>query len=173
MGGVIAIDGHVYQGHDGTGGELGHQTLDADGPLCGCGNRGCLEAFARADRIAAACGTDTAEAAFEAARAADPRAIVGLALVGRYLGIGIANMIVVVTPDVVVIGGGIAAAFDLLRGTIEAELLQRVHTTALDRVRLVPAELGTWAGAIGAAVHGAEVAESQDSGRAPRAKVDP
>jgi glucokinase len=169
VGGVIAIDGQVYQGHDGTGGELGHQTLDADGPMCGCGNRGCLEAFARADRIAAACGTDTAEAAFEAARAADPRAIAGLALVGRYLGIGIANMIAVITPDVVVIGGGIAAAFDLLRGTIEAELLQRVHTTALERVRLVPAELGTWAGAIGAAVHGAEVAESQGYGTTSRA----
>ena len=156
VGGVIAIDGRVHQGHDGTGGELGHQTLDPDGPACGCGNRGCLEAFARADRIAAACGTETAEAAFEAARAADPRAIVGLALVGRYLGIGIANMIVAITPDVVVIGGGISAAFDLLRGPVEAELRERVFTTALDRVRLVTAELGTWAGAIGAAVHGAE-----------------
>jgi glucokinase len=60
VGGVIAIDGRVHQGHDGTGGELGHQTLEPDGPLCGCGNRGCLEAFARADRIAAACGTDSA-----------------------------------------------------------------------------------------------------------------
>ena len=156
VGGVIAIDGRVYQGHDGTGGEIGHQTLDPDGPPCGCGNRGCLEAFARADRIAAACGTETADAAFEAARAADPRAVAGLALVGRYLGIGIANMIAVVTPDVVVIGGGISAAFDLLRGPVEAELATRVRTTALDRVRLVTAELGTWAGAIGAAIHGAE-----------------
>ena len=156
VGGVIAIDGRVYQGHDGTGGEIGHQTLDPDGPPCGCGNRGCLEAFARADRIAAACGTETADAAFAAARAADPRAVVGLALVGRYLGIGIANMIAVVTPDVVVIGGGISAAFDLLRGPVEAELATRVRTTALDRVRLVTAELGTWAGAIGAAIHGAE-----------------
>ena len=101
------------------------------------------------------------------------RAIVGLALVGRYLGIGIANMIAVITPDVVVIGGGIAAAFDLLRGTIEAELSQRVHTTALDRVRLVPAELGTWAGAIGAAVHGAEVAASRDSGTSAGAQAVP
>jgi glucokinase len=159
IGGVIAVDGRVHQGHDGTGGELGHQTLEPDGPPCGCGNRGCLEAFARADRIAAACGTETAEAAMEAARAADPRAIAGLALVGRYLGIGIANMIAVINPDVVVIGGGISAAFDLLRGPIEAELRERVHTTALDRVRLVPAELGTWAGAIGAAIHGAEAAE--------------
>ena len=59
VGGVIAIDGRVHQGHDGTAGELGHQTIDPDGPWCGCGNRGCLEAFARADRIAAACGTAT------------------------------------------------------------------------------------------------------------------
>ena len=162
IGGVIAIDGRVYLGHDGTGGELGHQTLDPDGPPCGCGNNGCLEAFARADRIAAACGTATAEAAFAAARAGEPTAVAGLRSVGRYLGIGIASMIVVVTPDVVVIGGGISAAFDLLREPIEAELRERVHTTALDRVRLVPAELGTWAGAIGAALHGAETAERDD-----------
>ena len=162
IGGVIAIDGRVYQGHDGTGGELGHQTLDADGPPCGCGNRGCLEAFARADRIAAACGTATAEAAMEAARAGDPKAVAGLLVIGRYLGIGIANMIAVVTPDVVVIGGGISAAFDLLHEPIEAELRARVRTTALDLVRVVPAELGTWAGAIGAAIHGAEAVERDD-----------
>ena len=159
IGGVIAIDGRVHLGHDGTGGELGHQTLEPDGPPCGCGNRGCLEAFARADRIAAACGTATAEEAMAAARAGDPAAVAGLVIVGRYLGIGIANMIVVVNPDVVVIGGGIAAAFDLLHGPIEAELRERVYTTALDRVRVVPAELGTWAGAIGAALHGAETAD--------------
>lgn len=158
IGGVIAIDGRVHQGHDGTGGELGHQTLEPDGPPCGCGNRGCLEALARADRIAAACGTATAEAAVVAARAGDRKAAAGLRVIGRYLGIGIANMIVVVNPDVVVIGGGISAAFDLLREPIEAELRARVRTTALDRVRLVPAELGTWAGAIGAAIHGAEAA---------------
>ena len=159
IGGVIAIDGRVHQGHDGTGGELGHQTLEPDGPPCGCGNRGCLEAFARADRIAAACGTATAEAAMEAAHAGDPAAVAGLLVIGRYLGIGIANMIAVINPDVVVIGGGISAGFDLLRGPIEAELRERVRTTALDRVRLAPAQLGTWAGAIGAAIHGAEAAE--------------
>jgi glucokinase len=162
IGGVIAIDGRVHLGHDGTGGELGHQTLEPDGPPCGCGNQGCLEAFARADRIAAACGTATAEAAMVAARAGEPKAVAGLRSVARYLGIGIANMIVVVTPDVVVIGGGISAAFDLLRGPIEAELHERVYTTALDRVRVVPAELGTWAGAIGAALHGAETADQND-----------
>ena len=68
-------------------------------------------------------------------------------------------MIAVISPDRVVIGGGIGAgATDLLFEPIHAELRQRVKTTALDRVELVPAELGTWAGAIGAAIHGAEAA---------------
>ena len=77
VGGVIAIDGHVHLGHDGTAGEVGHQVIDPDGPSCNCGNHGCLEAFARADRIAEACGTETVEEAVEAARAGDPRALGG------------------------------------------------------------------------------------------------
>ena len=162
VGGVIAVDGRVHQGHDGTAGEIGHQTIDPDGPTCGCGNRGCLEAFARADRIAAACGTATAEEAFARARAGDERATEGLARVSRYLGIGIANMITVVTPDRVVIGGGISAAADLLLGPIRDELRKRVRTTSLDQVEIVIAELGIWAGAIGAAIHGAEAADRED-----------
>jgi len=158
VGGVIAIDGRVVQGHDGTAGEIGHQTIEPDGPWCGCGNRGCLEAFARADQIAAACGTATAEEAVVRARAGDPRALEGLREIARYLGIGIANMVVVFSPDRVVIGGGISAAADLLFGPIRDELRRRVRTTSLDIVELVAAELGTWAGAIGAAVHGAEAA---------------
>jgi glucokinase len=158
VGGVFAIDGRVYQGHDGTAGEMGHQTLDPDGPSCNCGNWGCLEAYARADRIAEACGADTAAEAFSRARAGDARATAGLERVARYLGIGIANMITVITPDRVVIGGGIAAAADLLFDPIRDELARRVRTTALDTVELVTAELGIWAGAIGAAIHGAEMA---------------
>jgi glucokinase len=159
VGGVIAIDGQVHLGHDGTAGELGHQTIDPDGPPCNCGNNGCLESFARADRIAAACGTSTAEAAVVAANAGDAHALAGLAEVGRYLGIGIGNMIVVVSPDRVIIGGGIAAAGELLLGPIRDELRRRVYTTSLDDVEIVTAELGTWAGAIGAAIHGAEAVE--------------
>jgi glucokinase len=167
VGGVIAIDGKVRLGHDGTAGELGHQTIDPDGPLCGCGNRGCVEAFARADQIAAACGTATAEAAVAAAKAGDAVAIGGLAQIGRYLGIGVANAVTVISPDRVVIGGGIAAAGDLLLDPIREELRLRVQTTALDAVKVVTAELGTWAGAIGAAVHGAEQARARgEDGRA-------
>lgn len=168
VGGVIAVDGHVLQGHDGTAGELGHQTIEPDGPWCGCGNRGCLEAFARADQIAAVCGTATAEEAIVRARAGDRRALDGLAQVGRYLGIGIASMIAVITPDRVVIGGGIAVGADLLLESIQHELRRRVRTTSLDQVEIVIAELGTWAGAIGAAIHGAESA-GRDAGLLPHA----
>jgi glucokinase len=156
VGGVVAVGGSVLLGHDGTAGEIGHQTIDPDGPWCGCGNRGCLEAYARADQIAAACGTETAEAAVHAAAAGDAHARAGLAAIGRYLGIGIANLIAVISPDRVVLGGGVAGAGELLFTPIRAELELRVRTTALDAVAVVPAELGTWAGSIGAAVHGAE-----------------
>ena len=169
VGGVIAVGGRVHQGHDGTAGELGHQTIDPDGPWCGCGNRGCVEAYARADQIAAACGTATAEEAVRAAQAGDAQARAGLADVWRYLGIGIANMITVITPDRVVIGGGVAAAGELLFGPIRAEIARRVKTTSIEDVTVVAAELGILAGAIGAAVHGAErAAETAAGPAAPR-----
>ncbi len=168
VGGVIAVGGRVIQGHDGTAGEVGHQVIDPDGPPCNCGNHGCLEAHARADRIAEACGTATAEDAFRAAAAGDPRARSGLERIGTFLGIGIGNMITVLSPDKVVIGGGISAAGDLLLDPIRAELRRRVTTTSLDAVELVCAELGTWAGAIGAAVHGAERAAGDASDGAPQ-----
>ncbi len=159
IGGFIAIDGRVHLGHDGTAGEIGHQTIDPDGPLCGCGNRGCVEAFCRADRMAEAAGTATAEAAIAAAQAGDERAIAGLATIGRYLGIGLANVVTIVSPDRIVIGGGNAVAGELLLGPIRAELRRRALTTSLHEVEVVLAELGTWAGAIGAAIHGAEAAD--------------
>jgi glucokinase len=155
VGGVVIVDGRLHQGHDGTAGELGHQTIEPDGPWCGCGNRGCLEAFVRADQIAAECGADTAEEAVRRARAGDERALDGIARAGRYLGIGIANLVVITTPERVVLGGGVSAAFDLLIDPIWSEVRRRVHVTSLESVEIVPAQLGTWAGAIGAAIWGA------------------
>jgi glucokinase len=162
VGGGIAFWGKLYLGRDGAGGEIGHQTIDPDGPLCNCGNRGCVEAFARADVIAATCGTTSVEEAVRAARAGDARALDGLAQVGRYLGIGIANMVTVLTPDRVVVGGGVAAAGEIIFAPIRAELDRRVHMTGSATVELVPAELGIWAGAIGAAIHGAEAGRKGD-----------
>ena len=170
VGGVIAVDGKVHQGHEGTAGEIGHQTIDPDGPDCNCGNFGCLEAFCRADRIAEACGTETAEEAVERARNGDAAAIDGLRRVGRWLGIGIGNMITVIAPDRVVIGGGIAPAGDLLLESAREEIRRRVTTTDVREVEIVTAELGTWAGAIGAAIHGAEAAAAA-AGTAPAAQA--
>lgn len=156
IGGVVAVDGHVRQGFMGRAGELGHQTIDPDGPWCNCGNRGCVEAYCRADQIALACGTATVAEAVTAARAGDVHAIRGLADTGRYLGIGIANAIVVINPDRVVLGGGVAAAGDLLLQPIRDEIARRVHVTAWTGIKVLVAQLGTFAGAIGAGIHGAE-----------------
>ena len=156
VGGVVVVDRRVHFGHAGTGGEVGHQTLLPDGPPCTCGNRGCLEAFARADAVAGACGTATAEEAVLAARAGDRKALDGMAEIGTWLGIGIANLIVVLTPERVVLGGGVAGAGDLLLDPIRTEVRRRVHVTDLGAIAIVTARLGTWAGAIGAGVHGAE-----------------
>jgi glucokinase len=155
VGGVVVVGGQVHFGHDGTGGELGHQTLLPDGPPCTCGNRGCLEALTKADAVAAACGTETAEAGVLAAQGGDDQALDGLAEIGHWLGIGIANLIVVLTPDRVVLGGGIANAGELLLDPIRDEVRRRVRVTDLEAVEIVTAQLGTWAGAVGAGVHGA------------------
>lgn len=158
VGGGLVIGGRLYLGHDGTAGEFGHQTILPDGPPCNCGNNGCLETLARAGAIVAACGQTTVEKAVEAAHAGDRRARQGLTDAGRYLGIGVCNVVVMLTVDRVVVGGGVAAAGDLLLEPIRAELRRRVHVTEAERIEVVRAELGTWAGAIGAAIYGAEAA---------------
>ncbi len=174
VGGVIAIDDQVIQGYRGQAGELGHQTIDPDGPWCGCGNRGCVEAYCRADQVAIVCGAADPREAIERARAGDARAIAGLAEIGRYLGIGISNAITIITPELVILGGGWASAGGFLIEPIKAEMRRRVITTPVDRVAVVLAELGTWAGAIGAAVHGAErahLAERVERAKATRAAI--
>ena len=155
VGGGLVIGGRLYLGYKGTAGEFGHQTIEPDGPMCNCGNRGCLEALAKADAIAAACGRADVEESVAAARAGDARAMQGIHDAGRYLGIGVGNVIVLLSVDRVVIGGGVAAAGDVLLEPIREELARRVHITDLSRVEVVCGALGVWAGAIGAALHGA------------------
>ena len=154
VGGGLILDGRLYLGYEGTAGEFGHQTILPDGPRCGCGNDGCLEALARADAIAAACGQPGVEESVAAARAGDRRAQQGLHDVGRYLGIGASNVVVLVSVERIVIGGGIAAAGEMLLDPIRQEIQQRVHVTDTARITVVCGELGIWAGAIGAALHG-------------------
>lgn len=154
VGGGLVLDGKLYLGHSGTAGEFGHQTIVPDGPFCNCGNRGCLEAFAKADAIAAACGKASVEESVAAARAGDALAQRGIHDAGRYLGIGVSNVVVLLTVDRVVLGGGVAAAGEMLLQPIREELKQRVHVADVDRITIVSGDLGIWAGAIGAALHG-------------------
>lgn len=154
VGGGLILGGQLYLGFEGTAGEFGHQTILPDGPRCNCGNDGCLEALARADAIASACGLPGVEESVAAARAGDGRAQRGLRDVGRYLGIGVSNVVVLVSVDRIVIGGGVAGAGEMLLDPIRQELARRVHVTDVARIDVVCGELGIWAGAIGAALHG-------------------
>jgi glucokinase len=159
VGGAVVVGQRLRLGY-GSAGELGHMTVDASpgAPTCGCGNRGCVEAHVRASAIARAGGRETAEEVVEAARAGHRQARDALADAGRWLGIAIANMVLVLNPERVVIGGGAADAGDLILEPAREELRRRVRVPPLDRTEVVRAELGYEAGSIGAALWGAEPA---------------
>jgi glucokinase len=156
VGGGLIVGGRLHLGLDGSAGEIGHQTVVPDGPLCGCGNRGCVEAVASARAIAEDGGQPTVEAVIAAAEDGDPRARAAVARAAGYLGIALANAIVILSPDRVVIGGGIAAAGEALLEPIRAEVRRRVWLAPAERIEIVPGELGSGAGAIGAALRGME-----------------
>lgn len=172
IGGGVVIEGRLLFGIDGTAGEVGHQIIHPYGPPCGCGSRGCLEAHASGPAIAAAgmkavrqgrttqirnlVGGDlnaiTPEVIVRAAEAGDPVAREILEEAGFYLGIGVANLITLFSPEVVVIGGGVAKAGEWLLGPIRRVVTERCRVTPLERVRILPAALGGLSGAIGAAL---------------------
>jgi glucokinase len=154
VGGGITIDGRLHLGAFGTAGEIGHQTVLPDGPMCGCGNRGCVESLTKADALAELAGMDSAEEVYENAARGDERSLDAIAQVAEYLGIALANTVTVIGPDVVVVGGGIAAAGDLLFVPLREAIRRRVTLVPVDRLSVVPASLGSVAGAIGAALAG-------------------
>lgn len=152
IGGGVCIEGRIHRGANGAAGELGHQVILENGPECGCGRRGCLEALARSAVLASLAGTGTAAEAFDAVRAGDPRALEALRVVTGYLGIGLANVIAVVDPDVVVVGGGLAQAGNLLLDPIRAAIRRSVSVVPPESVEVVGGTVGTVAGAVGAAL---------------------
>lgn len=156
IGGGLIIDGKLHLG-TGTAGEIGHQTVLEDGPMCGCGNRGCVEALAQAKALTTAAGKARVEDVFAGAIAGDPTCVAAVDRAIRYLGIAIANVVNVLAPDRVVVGGGIAAgAGDHILEPLRSQV--RIHARMLppERIEIVLAQLGPLAGAIGAAVAGAE-----------------
>jgi glucokinase len=172
IGGGLVINGELHLGIGGTAGELGHQTIDFNGPLCGCGNRGCLEAYASGPAIAAmgikaviqgqttAIGAlvdhdlnrITSQVISQAASQGDRVAIDIFAQAGEYIGIAAANVLASVGPRKVVIAGGVAMAGELLLNPIRSTVRQRVFIMPVDQVEILQAELGSNAGVMGVAL---------------------
>lgn len=172
IGGGLVLDDRLYRGAQGAGAELGHMVVDLDGPRCqgNCPNRGCLEAVASGTALArearqtaaAAPGSALARAAAEGrelsgplvaelAHDGDEAALGVLTLIGRRLGVGVSNIVNLFNPEVVVMGGGVMGAGELLLGPLRAELRARALPPGRDFVRVVPARFGAEAGMIGAA----------------------
>jgi len=182
VGGGLVVHNELVLGFGGTAGELGHQTVDLNGPKCGCGNYGCIEVFASGPAIAAEAargvrqGWDTKivdlidhdlnnltpKIVTQAAEMGDEFAIEVWNRAGRYLGIGIANILTCVGVKRVVIGGGVAKAGDFLLNPIREEVKKRVLLMPVDQVEILTARLGNDAGIVGMAAwsarqHGMEI----------------
>jgi glucokinase len=126
--------------------------VSEEGPLCECGNRGCLELYAGARAIAAAAGAPSFDETVARARSGDDSALRALARAGELIGLAIANVLIFLAPDRVVVGGGVAEAGELLLAPLRASVADRARVAPLDRIAIAPAELGPRAGAIGAAL---------------------
>jgi glucokinase len=172
IGGGLLVGGQIVRGATGAAAELGHIVVDDDGPPCpgNCPNHGCLEAFVsgpalaregrRAPTPAPESGLGRALAGgreitgplvTELAHDGDAAARAVIAGLGRWLGIGIASFVNVFNPEVVVVGGGLVAAGDLLLAPARAVVAERALVPARDQVRIVPARFGDESGMLGAA----------------------
>ena len=177
IGGGLVINGQLHLGLGGTAGELGHTTIDFNGPRCGCGNYGCLEAYASGPAISAMgikavkqglttqigdlCEYDlnriTPELIAKAAHQGDEIARDIYEQAGFYLGIAAANVCVAIGPRRIIIAGGVAQAGDLLLDPIRRTLDERVTAMPIDQVEIVLSQLGDNAGVIGVACWAAKV----------------
>ena len=161
VGGGLVIDGKVHEGATRGAGEIAHQVVAPDGPVCGCGTRGCVEALTSSAAISEMAGTNTPEEAYERAKAGDEKAIAAFRSAGKWLGIALANVNAVFSPEVFIVGGGVAQAGDLVLDFIRAELHERNHLWPNSAFKVVPAQLSFFAGATGAALKAAAAAGTQ------------
>ena len=171
VGGGLIVDGRLVRGAAGSAGEIGHTVIDPDGPRCGCGNRGCLEAFVgtaalvRAARAAIrtgdarlrslvrrADGRITPALISQAARAGDRAARQIWAKMGESLGIGLANAVNLLSPERIVIGGGVANAWPWFAPRMRAMMRLLAFEAPMKMCRVVPAQLGDRAGIVGASM---------------------
>ncbi len=171
VGGGLVVNGQLHLGIGGTGGEIGHTTIDFNGPKCGCGNYGCLEAYASAPAISAmgmkavsqGLTTRISELCEYDLNRINPELIARAAVegdeiakgiyerAGFYIGIAAANMCVALGPRRVIIGGGVSRAGELLLAPIRRTVNERVTVMPVDQVEIVQSQLGDNAGVIGVA----------------------
>ncbi|MBI4537729.1 MAG: ROK family protein [candidate division NC10 bacterium] len=166
IGGGIVLDGRLWHGLADAAGEVGHMTVKPDGPVCGCGNRGCLEAMAsgpsmvrlakqaldagRPSRLRAQSGF-TAKELVQAAREGDALAREVWDEAVRCLGIGVAAVITILAPERIVVGGGVSRAGEFLLAPLREEVRRHVKLVPVQSVPILPAALGPDVGILGAA----------------------
>jgi len=176
IGGGIIINGEMYLGACGSAAEIGHMVIDVNGPECGCGNRGCLETLASGTAVArdavrrinqgeksslvAMVGGKiediTAEKVGTAARKGDSLALDVLSRAGTYLGVGLANLVNIFNPEMIVLGGGMAELGGLFIDPAKRVVVERAFPISAGAVRIVTAQLGNEAGVYGAAIFALE-----------------
>lgn len=150
VGGAIILDGKLFTGHQGAAGELGLITLNPDGSECNSGNRGSLEQYVSVGAIRRRTGLEPAEVG-ALAQAGDLDALTFWQSYGADLGTGLASLIYVLTPEVIVIGGGVSASAEFFFPSVQAEIERRVLPSSRAGLQLLVAELGNHAGMVGAA----------------------
>ena len=170
IGGGLILDGKLYHGSSDVAGEIGHSTIDSTGRRCKCGNYGCLEAYtsgpAIAERAREAVGGEeasilsdmvggnlekiTAQTVYDAAQQGDAIAREVVRDTARFLGAGIANLLNIFNPDVVVIAGGVTQAGEALFEPLRAEVRRRAFKPAVSACRIVAGSLPGTAGMVGA-----------------------
>lgn len=170
IGGGLILDGKLYHGASDAAGEIGHTTIDSTGRRCKCGNYGCLEAYASGPAIAerarevleghtesilpAMVDGDvrriTAQTVFEASKKGDPVALEVVRDTAHFLGVGIATLINVFNPDIVVVAGGVTQAGEILFEPMRAEVRRRAFKSSVDACKIVPGALPLSAGVVGA-----------------------
>jgi glucokinase len=171
IGGGIVIDGKIYTGAIGIAGEIGHMTIDDNGPICNCGNRGCWETLAsgtalgREAKLKISKGVKTSilehargsienvtpQVIHSAAEKGDRVAKELIAQTGYYVGVGLANLLNIFNPELILMGGGLSNIGDMLLEPAFKTAEKRAYKEAFQAVRFASAELGGKSGAIGAA----------------------
>lgn len=161
VGGGLVLDGRLHAGPTGNAGHIGHISVDLDGDPCPCGARGCVERIASGPNIARRAldagwrpgpGGDTSAAAVaEAARAGDPVAVASFERAARALAAGIAATAALVEVEIAVVGGGVARAGEVLFAPLRRALGEFATLSYVRGLRVVPAQMGTDAGLVGAA----------------------